>query len=396
MENKNKYKKIFLLVVAILLATKLIFDFKGFWSLFSDIGKTFVGVLSYIFIGFVIAYVLDAFARFLSDKIFAFWKKKRLRFKRILCIIMTYIVFAGILAFIIFTLLPYMTATIRKLSSELPGLADKSLAFYQKFLSGGVLKIPKSMIMEIDKVIKNTINVMITFLGSANFTGFLSATTTVIINAVMGIIVSVYMLLEKENVIHVTEDLIDSLCPKRTAHRIYWAGRKTNDIFTQYFSGKIIQCIIVTILAFILFAVTRLPYPLLFAVIIGIFNMVPYIGPWAGAIPVCLITLVTDSFLKGVVAVIVIIVIQCIDNFIVGPKIIGKKIGVSPLAVLCGLCIGGKLFGLPGMILGDVMAALVKVFFYDTYIEIKKRKRREQLRAATDNADDPNEDIFEK
>jgi hypothetical protein len=139
-----------------------------------------------------------------------------------------------------------------------------------------------------------------------------------------------------------------------------------------------LQACIVSVIAFAVFSILRLPYAILFAVVIGVFNMIPYIGPWVGATPVILICLVQD-FWTGIAAAIAIIVIQVIDNWIISPRIIGDQMGISPLAILIGLCVGGKIFGVPGMILGDVMAALIKVFFYDTYIEaIRRKKIREQ------------------
>ena len=221
----------------------------------------------------------------------------------------------------------------------------------------------------------------------------------------MGIMVSVYILIEKGDILRASNKILDTMFKSKTARRIKWAGKKVNEIFRCYFTGKILQACILSIIAFIVFSILDLPYAMLFAVVIGVFNTVPYIGPWVGAVPVILICLVQD-FWSGVAATIAIIVIQVVDNWIISPRIIGDQMGISPLSILIGLCVGGKLFGVPGMILGDVMAALVKVFFYDTYVEALRRKKlreraaeKKKLKmvsaeAARDAEKDLDEDLF--
>ena len=373
LENLGKHKhlffRLFLLFTAVLLAAKFIFDYDGFWSLFSSIGGSVVHVLSYILIGFIIAYILDALVCFLTDKVLKKWTKHP-KFKRILCIIIAYLVFLGIMAFIIFSLVPYLTNTIKKLIAELPPLFEKSLAFYQKFQEGGLISLPDAVFTKIDDFVSEIFTSVVSYISAPKITSFLTATTSAIVNGLLGVIVSVYMLLEKSDISKVSRNVISGLFSDKTNERIADVKNKIHIIFRQYFTGKIIQALLVTLISFIAFTIAGVPYPLLFAVILGIFNMVPYIGPWASAVPIVFISLM-NGFWKGIASLICVIVIQCIDNFIISPKIVGDKIGLSPLAVLVGLCVGGKLFGIPGMIIGDVMAALVKVFVYDGYIKKK-------------------------
>lgn len=372
------FGKIILLAVCILLAVKFIFDFNGFWNLFSSIGSSIVSVLSYILIGFIIAYVLDAYIHFLSDKVLRFWKK-RPRLKRNICILIGYATFAGVLAFFVFTLVPYLTDSVKSLIKEFPNYIEQSKALYAKLLDGSLIALPEEAINSIDESIRGLFTALIKFIDASKISSFVTTTTVTVFNIVMGVMVSVYMLLEKDDILRAANKITDGLFTPKTSRRIKWAGRKINEIFRRYFTGKLIQAVVVSILAFIVFSIARIPYTMLFAVVVGVFNMVPYIGPWAGAAPVILVSLVSD-FWTGVAATVCIIIVQVFDNVLISPRILGDQMGISPLAILIGLCIGGKLFGIAGLIMGNVLAALVKVFFYDTYLEaIRRKKVRERI-----------------
>ncbi len=377
-EKKNiPFGKIFVLVFMVLLSVKFIFDFDGFWRLFSAIGGAVISVLSYVLVGFIIAYILDTYVQFLANKVMKKWIKHP-RTKRWLCIILGYATFAGVLAFFVFTLVPSLIDSLKMLLKEVPDLVDQFTKLYGKLLDGTLINLPESAIASIDKTVKGFAAGLLEMIDVSKISNFLTTATVTVFNAVMGIMVSVYMLCEKESIMRAGNKILHSLFNSKTARRIKWAGYKVNEIFKCYFTGKILQACIMSLMAFVAFTLLKLPYAMLFAVVIGVLNMIPYIGPWVGAVPVVLICLV-DGFWTGVAATAGIIVVQVIDNWIISPRIIGNQMGISPLAILIGLCIGGKIFGIAGMIMGDVMAALIKVFFYDTYIEaIRRKKLREK------------------
>ncbi len=371
-DKKHLFKKIFLVALCILLCAKLIFDFNGFWNLFKSIGSGFCWLFSYIIVGFAIAFVLNSFMRFLSEKVMGRWKKHP-ALKKGICIALSYVTFLGILSFIVITLLPHITDAVKSIASGLPGYAQKTLEIYRDTLD----KLPTAVSDFIRNFLNNLPETVAKIISLTKITDAVVTTGNVLVNAAMGTIVSVYMLIEKENTLTAVHRITDGLFGEKAA-AIYSAGNKINDIFSRYFTGKILQALIVIVLAFIVFSIARVPYAMLFAVVIGVLNMIPYLGPWLGAIPVCLITLMTKGFWPGVIAAICIAGIQCVDNFLICPHVVGRQMGISPLISLCGLSIGGKLFGIPGMIIGDVIAALVKVFFYDTYIANKLNRKKEE------------------
>ena len=369
-KNRNIWtiKKIIFLFAILCLLAKLIFDFSGFWSNFASVFEYIGYILSYLLFGFVIAYILNAYIDFWDKKLLRDLLNKNKKVKKAICIIIAYLTFFGILSFLIFTLVPTLTTTLRDFIKMIPNLIDEGMAFYTRLLDGTRYEISEDVI----KSSKNAIDTLLnSFIGTVNIsviTNILSNTTAWMFNFVMGIIVSVYMLIEKDNTLIAINRIIDGLFSRRAGERLRWIGHEINQIFRKYFTGKLLQALICTVLAYIAFTIARVPYAILFAVIFGITNMIPYVGPWIGAVPVILVCLVYDFWL-GVSAAICILTVQAVDNWFISPKIVGGKMGISPLLVLAGLGIGGKLFGFPGLIFGDVLAAIFKLFFYDVYID---------------------------
>ena len=221
-------------------------------------------------------------------------------------------------------------------------------------------------------------NFLLTWLSADFITGqvtrIVTATGSGIIMVVMGLLVSVYMMIEKDNASVAAKRIVYGVFSPKRANAVVEAGRKINMIFRQYFAGKLLQALIVMVMAYVFMLIGRVEYAILFAVIIGFTNMIPYVGPWIGGVPTILISMITDPWM-GLRALICVLAIQAVDNWIVSPRIVGHKMGVSPLLVLAGLCIGGKLFGFVGMVFGDVLAAIVKVFFYDSFIALRLHKK---------------------
>lgn len=379
MEDKKQKKRgwspqtVFLLLIGVLLAAKIIFDFSGFRDFISEAAGFLLSIVSYLLVGFVIAYVLNAYMMVWEKHVFKNMKRRRL--KKALCIIISYVTFLGFMAFLIFSIVPTLVDTISSLTSTLPGQIEKALKVYQDLMEGKFFDLPDSVNENIKQIVISVQDTLLGFVNVDRITALFATTANSIFNFIMGVIVSVYMLIEKNRVIVVCNRVVDAIFSRSKADKIKWGGHQINNLMKQYFTGKLLQAFIILIISYIAFTIAGIDYAILFAVIMGFTNMIPYIGPWIGAVPVVLVSVVTDVWL-GVAALICVLSVQAIDNFFITPKVVGGRMGISPLLVLIGLCIGGSLFGLPGMIMGDVMAAVFKVFFYDTYIEKRIRGKK--------------------
>ena len=151
--------------------------------------------------------------------------------------------------------------------------------------------------------------------------------------------------------------------------------RYTDKVFGGFFAGKLVDSLIIGILCVIFMILFKMPYPLIIAVIVGITNIIPYFGPFIGAIPSALLVLLVDPS-KCIGFLIFIFVLQQFDGNILGPKILGSKTGLSSFWVLFSLLIFGGLFGMVGMILGVPLFSILYSFLNGV---IKRRLKSKKL-----------------
>ena len=177
-------------------------------------------------------------------------------------------------------------------------------------------------------------------------------------NIILGIIISIYMLIDKEKLCALIKKITYATFSKEWTLKLIDLTRRTNDTFGKFIIGKIIDSTIIGILTFIILSIFDMPYTILISVIIGITNIIPFFGPFFGAIPSFVIIMFV-SFPKAIWFLIIILIIQQLDGNIIGPKILGDSIGISAFWILFSLLIAGKVLGLTGMIIGVPLFAVV-------------------------------------
>ena len=193
-------------------------------------------------------------------------------------------------------------------------------------------------------------------------------------HAVIGVIVSVYILFGKETFINQSKKATYAIFPTERANLLIHIAVKTNEIFGGFIIGKIIDSIIIGILCFIGTSLLNMPYAMLVSVIVGMTNVIPFFGPYIGAIPSAVLIALADP-MKGVYFLIFILLLQQFDGNILGPKILGNSTGLSAFWVIVSILLGGGLFGILGMLFGvpafAVIYYIVKLFL-DNQLEKKK------------------------
>ena len=177
-------------------------------------------------------------------------------------------------------------------------------------------------------------------------------------NIVLGIIISVYLLIDKEIFFAINRKITCALFSKKTADRIFQLTYRTNETFGKFLIGKIIDSAIIGVLSFIVFTIFKIPYTLLISVIIGVTNIIPFFGPFIGAIPSGIIILFVSPT-KALIFIILVFIIQQLDGNVIGPKILGDSIGISAFWILFAILVAGKFLGIVGMIIGVPLFAIV-------------------------------------
>lgn len=198
-----------------------------------------------------------------------------------------------------------------------------------------------------------------------NLTGYLSSITSGVWNLILtlkniliGFIVMVYFLNMKDITKARAKKCVYGILPLNKANLFLDDCRYTYDVFSGFLVGKIIDSAIIGILTFIVISIFKIPYAPLISIIVGVTNIIPFFGPFIGAIP-CALLLLADSPLKCLIFCIIILIIQQLDGNIIGPKILGEKTGVASFWVLFSILLFGGLFGFVGMIIAVPTFAVI-------------------------------------
>ncbi|MBR1864221.1 MAG: AI-2E family transporter [Ruminococcus sp.] len=199
-------------------------------------------------------------------------------------------------------------------------------------------------------------------------------------NFLLGFIVSVYLLCNKEKLLAQSKKIIISMTKKKTCERIMDVAAKANTVFSGFITGKIVDSIIIGLICFIGLTFMSMPYNIMISVLIGVTNIIPFFGPFIGAIPSAILILLIEPK-KVILFAIFIFVLQQFDGNILGPKILGDSTGLPGFWVLISLLIFGGLFGFVGMVLAVPAFALIYSFVRDG---VNNKLRKKHLPVDTD------------
>ena len=182
-------------------------------------------------------------------------------------------------------------------------------------------------------------------------TGGLVSFINAVLDFLVGIIVSVYLLATKEGFAATGCKLLYSLFPQERAAWFIRGTKEVNRIFSGFFRGKLLNSFIIGVLCFIFSSIFKFPYAPLVSVVVGVTDVIPFFGPFLGAIP-CAFLILLDSPIQCVYFILFILVLQQFDGNILGPKILGDSTGISSFWVIVAILVGGGLWGVPGMLVG--------------------------------------------
>ena len=334
-----------------------------------------VSTLQPFIIGFVIAYLLNFILVFYEEKVLVFDGVKKLKHKskRALGLLLTYITAFFILYLFIQFVLPQLIDSIVGLVNDVPTYVANATKFLEeitKNLDANNEYVGMAM-DKLNEIVNYTINIISNLLPVLG--NMLKTVASSVWNIVIGLIVSIYLLIDKEKFCALSKKITCAVFNERNASIAIELAHRSNDTFGKFLSGKIIDSAIIGVLTFIILTVFKMPYTILISVIIGITNIIPFFGPFFGAIPSFVIIMFVSP-VKALWVLLIIFVIQQLDGNIIGPKILGDSIGISAFWILFSLLVAGKVLGLVGMIIGVPLFAIVYSIIKDI-VEAKLRKK---------------------
>ena len=189
----------------------------------------------------------------------------------------------------------------------------------------------------------------------------------------LGLIFCPYILIEADKLANIFDRFMLSFIKKDNLDLIHEYAFKSHNIFGKFIYGKFVDSVIIGLIALIGFGLMGLPFFPLLAFVVFITNMIPYFGPFIGGIPVVFIVLLIEGFMPALTSAIFIFALQQFDGLILGPRILGDSVGISPFWIICSITVFGSLFGFIGMFLGVPLICIIRMFFNDF---LKYRKNR--------------------
>ena len=200
-------------------------------------------------------------------------------------------------------------------------------------------------------------------------------------NAFIGLLIMVYLLNYKERLFAITRKFVTATCSKKRQDDLYEFAGIVNETFIGFIVGRIIDSFIIGVLTYVVMKICGISFPLMISVIIGATNIIPFFGPFIGAIP-SVFLLLLERPIEAFYFLIIILLIQQLDGNVIGPKIVGNAIGISSFWVLIAVLIGGGLFGFYGMALAVPVFAVI--YRYVDKLTIKSLKKKHKASATND------------
>lgn len=364
-------------IVAFIFCIAVIAVYKTFDNI-GNIGKAIGVVLNAFkpfFWGFVIAYLLNLPAKKIAEllkKVKVDFIRKRARGISILVIYLMALAAAGL---IIMKFVPALYRNIVELSLNLPNYASEIINRIEN------LEIVKRFgLLEAETIDASaTINA---FIGKINpdeigkYAQSVFHMTTGIFSAVIALIASIYMLLDKERITNALIRIIRIFFKKETADNICRYAHRANEIFTSYIYCRLMCSIIMAIACTIALSIMKVKYAIVLGLFIGAMDMIPYFGSIISVVIAEIIILLTGGIWKTVWTTVTLLIMQQIDGNIMAPKIMGMSLDMRPLWIIVAVTVGGSLFGFLGMLLSVPVAAVLQTVAADGIAEYEARKKK--------------------
>lgn len=372
---KNKYFRLWLtlFLVGISLIT-----FHYVISNMGDISgaiNTIGNILFPFLLGGVLAYLLcpvyNFTVKFTYRHSISMFKTKRrtLNFARIMGSIASILILCFVVGGVLWMIIPELIRSVSNIIASAPENLNKirtlielelskgSLSFAEKSIRDALNQLQYKVVSWSKEGIVDSLDVYI-----QKITEGVLFTFKTILNVLVSVIIAVYLLNGKEVFLAQSKKIVIAKFSEETRNKIFDFFTFTNKTFGGFINGKIIDSIIIGILTYITMNIIGLPYPLLISAIIGITNIIPFFGPFIGAIPSAIIILTVDP-IQAVYFALMILVIQQLDGNVIGPKILGGTVGLPSFWIMFAIIIGGGLFGFIGMVLGVPVFAIIYYYF---------------------------------
>lgn len=401
-----------LIVIAVaVLFVVFVFKFDSFSKGFSWVGS----VVAPVVCGVIIAYILNPLMMYFENKFFKKFKenvpvlydagesaktkkggarkiknrvynpnkkiKRRKALARALSLVITFVVVAIIVAALVIAVGPSIAGSIVDLADKLPDYfievqhyledffkdnPEISAIIFDEFtdLSNELKKLAETLKPMAGDIIGNVSNGLWSFLVSV---------FAALKNVLLGLIIAIYLLYSKEKMLAQCKQIVFAFVKEKQWKGFFSFCEKSNNIFKKYIISNLVDAMIVFVLMLIGMFAMKMPYATLVSAVCAVTNLIPFFGPFIGAIP-CAVLILLDDPIKVIWFALFVLVLQQCDGNIIKPFLFGETMGLPAIWVLVSIIVGGGLFGVPGMLLGAPVFAVIYMLFADL-VKAKLKKR---------------------
>ena len=406
-------------IIISVLFVVFVFKFDSFKQTFSWVGKIGAPIIC----GLVIAYILNPLMMWLETKIFGKFKEtrpkrqnivvrklqqssvrnkavvktlakhsapveKKIRRRKIIAravsLILTYIIFLAILTGIAVAIVPNVSNSIVSLAENMDDYIGKVDSWVKNAFENSP-EVMNSIFTEIEglqDIIPNLADQLKPMAGNilGNVSGFVGSLLVGLKNFVLGFILAIYLLFSKERLMAQMKKVVCAFMKPNHAESFLITCGKSNNIFKMYIVSNIVDSLVILVFMMIGMFAMRMPYQMLISVVCAVMNLIPFFGPFLGAIPCALLILLVDPT-KVIWFAIFVLVLQQVDGNVIKPLLFGESMGLPAIWVLVSITIGGAMFKIPGMLLGAPVFAVFYMLFAD---HVKNRLEKKNLPGDTE------------
>ena len=363
-ESNDRYFTIFIYSILLVLIACIIFRVLFHWSSTLGMVRKFFSNMSSFVIGILIAFMVNPLVNTLYRLLTESCGLKNGKLARFLAIFLSYTVVILFTGLCLVYIIPQLITSISDLSGKIPVIYTAFSKWIENLVSGTdfidndqVTKYINSLTRKISDFSDIIASRLIPFLYSASV-AILSWFITILI----ALVVSIYLITDKKIIFRGLKRILYAFVPADKAWKMILIVQDCNRIFTGYIVAKAVDSLIIGLLCFIIMSILKLPYAVLISVIVGITNMIPYFGPYIGAIP-GIFVLGVLRIRYGIIFAVMIFILQQFDGLILGPRLLGDSTGLRPLFILFAITLGGSYGGVPGMFLAVPLTAIFQYLF---------------------------------
>ncbi len=357
----NRYFSICIYAVLTFTVCLIIYKLINNWREARDYAAAAINTLSPFLIAFLIVYFINPLVNNIDKLLFGKLKIRHFpKIHKFISLVLAYFVFIGAIVLIMIFLVPQIVDSIVQLVRQMSTTYDTVIGWMQSLEA----RYPEIDFEYIETIITDalpnaidSLQSMMTDLIPMIYNAGRSIVSWVI-NIILAFIISCYLMSGRRSLINGLKKGIYVIFDETTAYKVILMVKKCNSLFSSFIIGKFIDSVIMGILCFICMSVLNLQMAVLISLLVGVTNMIPYFGPFIGAIPSALILLIISPR-QALVFLIMILILQQIDGNIIGPRILGDSVGIRPLWVIFAITVGGAAGGLLGMFLSVPIMAII-------------------------------------